>query len=89
MNKLILVLLGVLACSLVSAKKCPQKVYQCTAASRVGDFCPEIYAPVCGYRPDIVCITTPCNLVTYANSCEACHDETVKSYTVGKCTKLD
>ena len=92
MNKLALslLLLAVLCCSfLVSAKKdCLKKVYKCTAESRKGDACPTIYSPVCGHKPDIVCVTVPCNYVTYSNSCEACHIEDVESYTVGECTIL-
>jgi len=45
-----------------------------------------IYEPVCGYKPDQMCITTvPCNYVTYSNACEACHDKDVASYTKGEC----
>ena len=61
----------------------------CQAADREGDMCPMIYSPVCGYRPGIACITTPCNHVTYSNACEACHDPLVQSYTAGECTQLD
>ena len=91
MNKiaLSLLLLGVLCCSfLVAAKDCPKKVYECTPESREGDACPAIYSPVCGHKPDIVCITVPCNYVTYSNSCEACHIQEVKTYTLGECTIL-
>ena len=57
----------------------------CDPKQREGDVCPQIYMPVCGFKPDLVCITTPCNFITYSNSCEACHDLDVASYTVGAC----
>jgi len=58
---------------------------KCDPKQREGDVCPQIYMPVCGFKPDIVCITTPCNYITYSNACEACHDLDVESYTVGAC----
>lgn len=61
------------------------KATKCLPRDRKGDVCPMIYAPVCGHKPDIVCITTPCNYITYSNACEACHDADVKSYTQGEC----
>jgi len=89
MNKLTLTFLffAVLCCSfLVSANK--KVVFECSPASREGDFCPMNYAPVCGQRPGIRCFTTPCTLVTYPNACAACHDHLVESYTQGECTVL-
>ncbi len=59
---------------------------QCTPESRQGEICSMIANPVCGYRPDAVCITIiPCKYQTYANACEACHDPLVESYTIGPC----
>jgi len=65
------------------------QVFLCTPATRLGDVCVDIYQPVCGYRPDLNCLTTPCNHITYPNRCEACHDSDVVSYTKGECTELD
>ncbi len=51
--------------------------------------CTREYMPVCGTRDtDVRCITTPCpstELKTYSNKCEACADEKVLSYILGKC----
>ena len=84
-----LALLLVIFCvsSLGFAKKIRgPKVTKCLARDRIGDLCPMIYEPVCGYKPNQMCITTvPCNYVTYSNACEACHDKEVASYTKGEC----
>jgi hypothetical protein len=58
----------------------------CTPASRSVDACIEIYQPVCG-QVQVECITTPCNPVpeTFPNSCFACQNERVISYTEGEC----
>ncbi len=87
-TKFTLAVLLVLFCfsSFGFAKGClGQKRTRCLAKDREGDVCPMIYDPVCGHKPDIVCVTTPCNYITYGNACEACHDPEVKSYTQGEC----
>jgi hypothetical protein len=89
---IVLMVLVSLCCSfLVSANSSflSIKRYVCTPKDREGDICPLVVDPVCGYRPELVCITTPCNYVTYNNACEACHDEFVVSYTQGKCRKTN
>ncbi len=65
---------------------------ECTPESRIGEFCPMVFFPVCGYRPDVVCSTNDpitCNYNTYSNACEACHDPSVASYTDGECPTGD
>lgn len=58
----------------------------CTPAEKMGEVCPEIYAPVCGWNdPDkIQCIKYPC-AQTYSNRCFACHEENVLYWTEGLC----
>lgn len=58
----------------------------CEPEQRNVDACIEIYQPVCGLTR-VECITTPCDPVpaTYSNSCFACQDERVVSYTEGRC----
>lgn len=48
--------------------------------------CNDIYKPVCGYL-QVECIQTPCDPIkqTFGNSCEACRNKRVLSYTEGKC----
>ena len=91
-----LLLLLVICCSFAlsaspksSCKKGDQKVYKRKSSDREGEFCPEYYRAVCGYRPDIFCKKTPCVHVTYPNECFACQDTTVESYTYGECTQND
>lgn len=60
-------------------------VHVCTANQKKGIICTQIYDPVCAYKPNIRCITTPCNYITYPNACQACHDPNVYSYTKGAC----
>ena len=59
---------------------------ECPADSRGVDACIEIYQPVCG-QVAVQCVTTPCNPVpeTFSNSCFACMNENVISYTEGAC----
>jgi len=59
---------------------------QCTAESRKGEFCPAIYQPVCGYRPDSVCTNSSCEYMTYSSPCDACHDPQVVSFSKGECS---
>ncbi len=58
----------------------------CTDEMRKAEACIEIYAPVCA-QVQVECITTPCNPVpqTYSNSCFACSEDRVLSYTEGAC----
>lgn len=72
-----------------SCTKGNEKVYKCKPSDREGDFCPEYYRAVCGYRPGIVCKKAPCNHVTFPNECFACHDVNVESYSYGECTQND
>ena len=80
----------VICCSFVLSVSANKKVvYTCQDADRQGNICPMIYSPVCGYRPSVACFTIPCKHVTYGNSCQACHDSLVESYTTGECTQSD
>lgn len=58
----------------------------CTAEQKKAEACIEIYAPVCA-QVQVECITAPCNAVpqTYPNSCFACAENRVISYTEGSC----
>lgn len=58
----------------------------CAATTRPAGACIQIYQPVCGwFNPDkIQCIKYPC-AQTFSNSCEACMDSKVISYTEGEC----
>jgi hypothetical protein len=61
-------------------------VTECLPEQRNVDACIEIYQPVCA-RVNVQCVTTPCDPVqeTYANSCKACMNSLVSSYTKGEC----
>ena len=65
-----------------------KSVTKCTDPFRLKEMCMPVVSPVCGYRPDLVCVTTPCKYITYTNSCEACRDPDVISYTDGPCRKI-
>lgn len=56
----------------------------CTQQQKDADVCIEIYAPVCA-SVQVECVTAPCNPVkqTYPNSCYACREDRVISYTDG------
>lgn len=58
----------------------------CSSDQRLVDMCTEQYQPVCAAY-QVQCVTTPCNPVpkTYSNSCFACMDNNVLSYTDGEC----
>jgi hypothetical protein len=60
---------------------------KCTAEQKGAEACIELYAPVCA-SVQIQCITTPCEPIpkTYSNSCFACSEHSVDSYTEGACT---
>lgn len=59
----------------------------CQPDQRLVDMCTEQYQPVCAAY-QVQCIKAPCNPVpkTYGNSCFACMDKNVISYTAGACT---
>ncbi len=62
-------------------------VTECLPEQRNVDACIEIYQPVCG-TVNVQCVTTPCDPAqeTFANSCKACTNSLVSSYTNGECT---
>ncbi len=62
-------------------------VTECLPEQREVDACIEIYQPVCG-TVNVQCVTTPCDPAqeTFANSCKACTNSLVSSYTNGECT---
>ncbi len=59
---------------------------QCLPEQRNVDACIEIYQPVCA-TVNVQCVTTPCDPVqeTFANSCKACKNSLVSTYTKGEC----
>jgi len=61
-------------------------VTECLLEQRDVDACIEIYQPVCG-TVNVQCVTTPCDPAqeTFANSCKACTNSLVISYTNGEC----
>ena len=61
-------------------------VTECLPEQRDVDACIEIYQPVCG-TVNVQCVTTPCDPTeeTFANSCKACTNSLVSSYTNGEC----
>ncbi len=61
-------------------------VTECLPEQRGIDACIEIYQPVCA-TVHVQCVTTPCDPVqeTFANSCKACINSLVSSYTKGEC----
>ena len=61
-------------------------VTECLPEQRDVDACIEIYQPVCGIV-NVQCVTTPCAPAqeTFANSCKACTNSLVSSYTNGEC----
>ena len=58
----------------------------CNPEDREGDFCIQIYQPVCGFfNPEkIQCIRYPC-AQTYSSSCFACQNPDVLYWTSGEC----
>ncbi len=62
-------------------------VTECLPEQRDVDACIEIYQPVCATE-NVQCVTAPCDPVqeTFANSCKACKNSLVSSYTNGECT---
>jgi hypothetical protein len=70
--------------------ECPNLEYvECNHTFARGEFCAQIYDPVCAQRDNgIRCIRAPCpstDNVTYSNACEACKDEKVYGYVPGAC----
>ncbi len=63
------------------------QVIKCTPEQKGAEVCIELYAPVCA-SVQIQCITTPCEPIpkTFSNSCFACSEHSVDSYTEGACT---
>ena len=61
-------------------------VIKCLPGQRKVDACIEIYQPVCG-KVNVQCVTTPCPPVeeTFSNSCNACRNPLVESYTKSAC----
>ena len=61
-------------------------VTECLPEQRDVDACIEIYQPVCG-TVNVQCITTPCDPAkeTFSNSCFACMNSLVSTYTEGEC----
>ena len=62
------------------------RVFECGQDQRDAEFCIEIYAPVCA-TVNVQCVTTPCPpvLETFSNSCKACQNSLVDTYTAGEC----
>ncbi len=62
-------------------------VTECLPEQRGVDACIEIYQPVCA-TVNVQCVTTPCDPVqeTFANSCKACMNSLVSTYTKGECS---
>ena len=57
----------------------------CTPAQKQAQVCPEYYSATCGwFKSNILCYSPPCSQV-YANSCFACLDPKIDSYTPGNC----
>jgi hypothetical protein len=61
-------------------------VTECLPEQRNVGACIEIYQPVCATE-NVQCVTAPCDPVqeTFANSCKACKNSLVSSYTTGEC----
>lgn len=63
-----------------------QRETDCEPEQRNAEICAMDYNPVCGWNdPEkIQCIRYPC-AQTYSNSCEACKNPDVKTWTRGEC----
>jgi len=59
---------------------------KCTSEQKEADECIQVYQPVCA-SVNVECIKAPCNPVkqTFSNSCTACSNPRVESYTSGEC----
>ncbi|MBU2566735.1 hypothetical protein KKG46_04210, partial [Patescibacteria group bacterium] len=64
------------------------KAIDCSPELRNADVCIEIYQPVCG-QVQVECIKAPCDPIkqTFSNSCKACQNPRVLSYTEGECAE--
>lgn len=64
----------------------PGEKFFCSADQREADVCIELYEPVCA-TVNIQCIKAPCDPIkeTFSNSCIACINPLVESYTRGEC----
>lgn len=62
------------------------EVTVCTEEMKQAEFCTREFAPVCGLV-QVQCFTTPCDPIpeTFSNSCNACSQGNVVSYTEGAC----
>jgi len=84
----IVFLVLIVGCNTVSIDKPTGKLQaiDCLPEQRNVDGCIEIYQPVCG-QMQVECIKAPCNPVkeTFENSCKACTNSRVMSYTAGEC----
>ena len=62
------------------------QTFYCEPEQRDVDACIEIFKPVCA-EIDVQCITEPCPPVkeTFSNSCFACKNSLVDTYTEGEC----
>ena len=65
---------------------CVNQTTFCQPSQQQGDACFQLYDPVCA-KVNIQCVTTPCDPIneTFSNSCEACRNSLVESYTRGEC----
>ena len=74
------------ACPVEAPK--PTTPVVCTAEQKKAEACIELYAPVCG-DVQVECVAAPCNPVkqTFSNSCFACAEDRVISYTEGSCVE--
>jgi len=73
---------------LTMAQNSTETIFQCKASSRSGAECPFDHEPVCGFLPHVECTTDPCNYMNYLNSCQACRDPNVTTYTEGLCPSV-
>ena len=71
---------------IVYVENISDQIFGCTSEQRGVDFCIEIYQPVCA-TVSVKCATMPCDFEqkTFANSCKACANSLVESYTFGEC----
>lgn len=85
-----IVLIFVEGCSKQPPTNGKLQAIDCLEEQRNVEACIEIYQPVCG-QVQIQCITTPCNPIkeTFENSCKACTNPNVMSYTMGECETDD
>ena len=73
-------------CKTVNATSGKLQAFDCTPEQKKADVCIELYKPVCGWfdPAKIQCVKYPC-AAAYSNSCFACKDEKVISWTEGQC----